>query len=786
MALMWTACSDDEVTAPANVQSVTVRPLAAFLEVGASVHLTATVTGKGKIDPGVTWTSSAPTVATVSSGGDVLGVSEGTAVITAKSIANAGKLAVAAITVISGEVSSVEVAPNPARVIRGSTTQLSAIAYNGSDGVVPDRPVLWAIDNPLIATVSSSGMLTGVAFGAANVTATVDGVSGTAEVVVGVGSVSRVIIQPATLVLEQGEITNLAARPFDAVGNVVDDADVFWTSSDPSIVTVSELGEVTAVALGTARITARAQAAEGSATITVVAATIARMRVSPRPTELEAGESIQLAAVVQDGNGVPLSSQPAIIWKSMAPAIASVDATGKVTGMSAAANPVQIIASANLSPTKVVADTVTLTILPAPAARVVVALSKATIEVGETMLAKAVLLDKWGNEVQGLPCSWKSDKPTILSVSADGSITGLAVGKAVLTGTSGVLSGSATVDVVPAAVASVVLAPSDFSLFVGQTQRLTIEVRDKRGALLTDRAVAWSSSDPSVAGIDSGIVTGTGAGGATVSAVVGGKTAKVIVLVTWSTRPVQNVVVKLAKYALDVGHTTTATAVLTDWQGYLLNGRAIGWSSSNPAIASVDASGAVTATGEGGAFIRATSEGKTGEALITITAPPWIPGDHLHQVVPERGAHEIGAVGLGQILAQTFMPNDDRWLGYVSLPVFCPAQGELTVNIRSGVAGTVLYSTTVTGLPTAPGGPFTMIQLFNPAISSIGVPLSGGTSYAIEISSPTAPTIGSCGISSGPAPSWYTGGAAYHKEGGSGWVMFSTNEDLPFVTFIRR
>jgi hypothetical protein len=85
--------------------------------------------------------------------------------------------------------------------------------------------------------------------------------------------------------------------------------------------------------------------------------------------------------------------------------------------------------------------------------------------------------------------------------------------------------------------------------------------------------------------------------------------------------PVASVAVALADAALEVGETTQATATLRDAGGALLSGREITWSSSNPAVASVSSSGLVTARDAGSAAIRATSEGRSATAALTVTRP---------------------------------------------------------------------------------------------------------------------------------------------------------------------
>ena len=73
---------------------------------------------------------------------------------------------------------------------------------------------------------------------------------------------------------------------------------------------------------------------------------------------------------------------------------------------------------------------------------------------------------------------------------------------------------------------------------------------------------------------------------------------------------------------LNVGETTLAAATLRDASGNALTGRSLAWTSSEPSIATVAASGLVTALGPGSAMIIATSEGRSGQAPLTVSLAP--------------------------------------------------------------------------------------------------------------------------------------------------------------------
>jgi len=172
----------------------------------------------------------------------------------------------------------------------------------------------------------------------------------------------------------------------------------------------------------------------------------------------------------------------------------------------------------------------------------------------------------------------------------------------------------------PAPVASVVLTPAAASVSIGRTAQLTATTKDVGGTVLTGRAVAWTTSSAIVATVDAnGIVTGVASGTATITATSEGKSAQAAITV--AAVPVATVTVTPNAPAVKVGATVALAATAKDEQGNVLAGRAIAWSSSAPAIATIDAAtGVVTGVAAGTATLTATSEGKSGTTAVTVSA----------------------------------------------------------------------------------------------------------------------------------------------------------------------
>jgi uncharacterized protein YjdB len=254
-------------------------------------------------------------------------------------------------------------------------------------------------------------------------------------------------------------------------------------------------------------------------------------------------------------------------------------------------------------------------------ASVAVALSATQITVGGTVNATADLRTAAGAAVTGRVVSWTSSSPTVATVNDGGTVSAIAAGSATITATSEGKTGSASLTVIPAPVATVVVTLALPSLTLGATTTASAVLRDERGATLTGRSVAWSSSTPAVATVDnSGAITTLAVGTTVITASSEGKSATATLTVI--PVPVATVTVALAATPVVVGGTTTATAVLRGANGATLSGRAVVWSSSVPSVATVSAAGEVTAVATGTTVVTATSEGQSGSATLTVIVPP--------------------------------------------------------------------------------------------------------------------------------------------------------------------
>jgi uncharacterized protein YjdB len=329
--LVWaTSCSNDSAT-EAHVHSVNLMAVAPEVDttfVGQAIQYAVTATchcGDTLTDRAITWHSSNPAIAIVSATGLATGVSRGVAVISASSEGVSGDAGIAVMAVVDG----VTIEPAVVTMDIGETAQLAA-ALRDPDGNVLNRPIAWASDNPAIAVVSTSGLVTAVATGTANITATSEGKIGVSAVTVRV-AVNSVEVTPTTALVSVGFTRQLTAVPRDAAGGALD-RPVVWSSSDPGVATVSATGLVTGVATGSATITATSQGKAGTAALTIRVPVASVSVSSPGSEPVPPGGTVQLSAVAFDAGGVALVNRE-FTWTSSDNAIAKVDAAGLVTGV---------------------------------------------------------------------------------------------------------------------------------------------------------------------------------------------------------------------------------------------------------------------------------------------------------------------------------------------------------------------------------------------------------------------------------------------------------------------
>ena len=165
-------------------------------------------------------------------------------------------------------VASVTLSQSSLTLAVGEATTLTATARDGAGNALTGRTVAWSSGNTQIAQVTPQGIVTGVAAGSTTITATIEGKTTQAQVVVNPAVASIAVSAPATQ-LDVGATLQLSATALDSKGTAVAGVPITWVSANDAIATVSTAGVVTGRAPGTVLISASSGNTVGSVTLNV-------------------------------------------------------------------------------------------------------------------------------------------------------------------------------------------------------------------------------------------------------------------------------------------------------------------------------------------------------------------------------------------------------------------------------------------------------------------------------------------------------------------------------------
>jgi uncharacterized protein YjdB len=513
-----------------------------------------------------------------------------------------------------GEVAAVVVDPATSTLTLGAELPLQALVQGADGRLVPGVSVVWSVRDSAIAKVSAAGVVTALAVGSTQIAASANGKSGLATVTVQRVPVASVSVSPGQVQTTAGGHVQLTAITYDASGATLAGRSVVWSSSNESVATVDASGALTAVSLGTATITATSEGKSGAATVEVAPVPVASVTVTPPTAAIVVRGTATLVASVKDANGAVVTDR-AVTWTSSDAQVATVSATGVVTGVAPGAATITATSEGK-------SGAASVTVSAVPVSTVSLLPTTTNIVVGQSAPIAATVKDAGGTTLTDRVVTWASSNVQIATVSASGVVTGVSAGTVTITATSEGKSGGATVVVARVPVGTVSVLPTATGLIVGQTATLAATVKDANGAVVTDRLVTWTSSNPTVATVGtSGAVLAVSPGSATITATSEGKTAAAVVTVT--PVPVGSVVVSPSTLALTTtGRPGALTATVKDANGAVVTNRVVTWTTSNAGVATVSSAGLVTAVAVGTATITATSEGKSGSADVTVTRAP--------------------------------------------------------------------------------------------------------------------------------------------------------------------
>jgi hypothetical protein len=283
----------------------------------------------------VTWTSQTTTVATVTAVGSVMGAGIGTSKIQATSgvVNGSATLTVTAATLVSIAVT----APNLS-IAKGSSEQFTATGtFSDNSTQNLTGAVTWTSQTTSVATVTAGGSVTAAGIGTSKIQAASGAINGSATLTVTSAALVSIAVTAPRLSIARG-----TSEQFTATGTFSDNSiqnitgSVTWTSQTTSVATVTSGGLVTGAGLGTSNIQAASGAINGSATLTVTAATLVSIAVTPANPTIGTTGTEQFTATGTFSDNSTQNLTTTVTWSSSNAGIATISNTAGTNGLASA------------------------------------------------------------------------------------------------------------------------------------------------------------------------------------------------------------------------------------------------------------------------------------------------------------------------------------------------------------------------------------------------------------------------------------------------------------------
>jgi uncharacterized protein YjdB len=348
---------------------------------------------------------------------------------------------------------------------------------------------------------------------------------------------------------------------------------------------------------------------------------VSRVEVSPNENTLTVGDTMLLSAYPKTATGEILGSV-AVQWASANQTIAQITPRGHTSVVRAQApGTVEVSATSEGKQGKV---TITVVAAPLVVHSVEIAGGADSVAIDGQLRFDAIVRAADGTIIGGRNVNWFVNNALVtINGPADGSYViahAHSAGSVTLTAIVAGKQAQRTL-VVKAApqvpVASIRFEPliGVITLFTSDTHQLRVRAFAADGSELLGRPITWSSADNSIASVNAeGLVSARGVGSADITANVEGKTASIAMDVR---SRIARIHMDPASIVLGVHESTQIQASPRDANNAVLQ-RNITWTSSNEAVAVVDANGAVTARGAGTATIKASAEGQEGWTSVQV------------------------------------------------------------------------------------------------------------------------------------------------------------------------
>ena len=434
--------------------------------------------------------------------------------------------------------------------------------------------------------------------------------------------------------------------------------DAAWSSSNSAVANVNAGGVASAAAPGTTTISAKFQGLSGSGTLTVTAATLVSLEVTPALPSISKGRTLQFVAtgIFSDNSTQNLTGE--VTWSSSNAGLASISTSSGSNGLATAAGVGNVTISAASGS---ITGSTTLTVTGALLTAIEITPNAPSIAKGvsQPFVAMGIFSD---NSTQNLTTqvTWSSTSTGVAVVSNSaptiGTLTATGVGTTTLSASTASLSASIQVTVTPATLVSIQVTPPLPSVAAGLSQQFTATgiYTDNSTQNLTISAT-WATTAANVATVSNasgsqGLATSSSPGSASISATLGGVSGSATFAVTPAT--LVSIAVTPANPAIPKGLTAqmAATGTYTDHSTQDLTTK-VTFSSATPTVATISnaagSQGLATSASVGSTIITASLGSVSGTTTLSIGAAALV------SIQVTASGHSIAGKGLTQPFVAT-------------------------------------------------------------------------------------------------------------------------------------
>ncbi|TGK01205.1 hypothetical protein EHQ53_09210 [Leptospira langatensis] len=608
------------------------------------------------------WSSSDSSIIQMGGGGQATGMAVGSASI---SISYQGMTAQISLGVTSAPLSTITISCINQNVsLPKGTTRQCSLTGNFADGssqdLTNDPNTSWNTGSSSIANIDATGLVTAIAAGSTSIQASYKGVNASnLNLTVSTATLVSIAVTPTNQSLALGK-----KLQYTATGTYTDNStqditsSVTWTSSDTSIAIIGDTsgskGYLSTEAQGTATITASSGSISDHTDITVTAAILESISITPSNPSTPKGRTTNLTAtgIFSDGTSSDITDQ--VTWSSSDPNLATVDngsgLEGRVSGI--AVGSVDI--SAGIGG---VSETITFNVTAAVLDSIQVVADDTSIARGTStyVTATGVYSDGTSQNISA-SVSWSTSSSSTLQLGSLNSVPEKNVlspnsgniSSARITATSGSVSGYVDITVTAAKLVSIAVTPTNPSVAKGLTKSFTATgtYTDATTQDLTTQ-VTWTSSDTSKATISNvsgseGIATGAAVGTSNITATLGTISSAASTL-TVTAAVLQSITITPSSPSVAKGKSQdlTATGTYSDASTQDLTTQ-VTWSSSDTNTVGVSnasgTQGKASGVNVGTASITATLGSVSSSITFTVTSAVLVSIEvHIHDSSIAKG-----------------------------------------------------------------------------------------------------------------------------------------------------